>query len=125
MKTSVFPTILLIIATVAISYLAYDMAHSHSDTNEIIVGVGTFFSILLTLGCLLGMSLKDSRLNINMKAWSCVACIVMAAVNICFAAFGVTMPYYVIVIALLMVIHLWVIYKLVSKQKEKAETLER
>ena len=125
MKTSVFFTILLIIATVAISYLAYDMAHSHSDTNEIIVGVGTFFSILLTLGCLLGMSLKDSRLNINMKAWSCVACIVMAAVNICFAAFGVTMPYYVIVIALLMVIHLWVIYKLVSKQKEKAETLER
>ena len=125
MKTSVFSTILLIIATVAISYLAYDMAHSHSDTNEIIVGVGTFFSILLTLGCLLGMSLKDSRLNINMKAWSCVACIVMAAVNICFAAFGVTMPYYVIVIALLMVIHLWVIYKLVSKQKEKAETLER
>ena len=109
----------------AISYLAYDMAHSHSDTNEIIVGVGTFFSILLTLGCLLGMSLKDSRLNINMKAWSCVACIVMAAVNICFAAVGVTMPYYVIVIALLMVIHLWVIYKLVSKQKEKAETLER
>lgn len=125
MKISVFSTILLIIATVAISYLAYDMAHSHSDTNEIIVGVGTFFSILLTLGCLLGMSLKDSRLNINMKAWSCVACIVMAAVNICFAAFGVTMPYYVIVIALLMVIHLWVIYKLVSKQKEKAETLER
>lgn len=116
MKISLFPTLLLIIATVAISYLAYDMAHTNSDPNEIIVGVGTGVSILMTLGCLLGMSLKDSRLNINMKAWSSVAFIIMAAVNLCFAVFGVTMPYYAIVIVLLMVIHLWVVYKLIIEQ---------
>lgn len=126
MKISLFPTLLLIIATVAISYLAYDMAHTHSDPNEIIVGVGTGVSILMTLGCLLGMSLKDSRLNINMKAWSSVAFVFMAAVNLCFAAFDVTMPYYAIVIALLIVVHLWVVYKLVIEQKkEEAEALER
>lgn len=113
MKFSVFPTILLIIATVAIGYLAYDMAHTHSDSNEIIVGIGTGLSVLLTLGCVMGISLKNSRMNINMKAWSGVAFVVMAVVNLYYAGFGVSMPYYVIVIALLWVIHLWVVYKLV------------
>lgn len=129
MKVSVFPTILLIIATVAIGYLAYDMAHTHSDPNATIVGVGTGISILITLGCLLGLSLKDSHLNINMKAWSCVAFVVIAMVNLCYAGFGVSLPYYIIVIALLLVIHLWVVYKLVleikNNSKEKAEALER
>lgn len=119
MKISVFPTILLIIATVAIGYLAYDMAYTHSDPNEIIVGVGTGISILMTLGCLLSLSLKDSRLNINMKSWSGVAFVVMTIVNLCYAGFGVSMPYYIIVIALLLVIHLWVVYKLVLEQKNK------
>ena len=119
MKISVFPTLLLIIATIAIGYLAYDMAHTHSDPNEIIVGVGTGVSILMTLGCFLSLSLKDSRLNINMKAWSGVAFIVVAVVNLCFAGFRVSMPYYVITIALLLVIHLWVVYKLILEQKNK------
>lgn len=113
MKISVFPTLLLIIATVAIGYLAYDMAHSHADPNELLVGIGTGLSVLLTLGCVIGISLKNSRMNINMKAWSGVAFLVLIVVNLCFAGFGVSMPYYLIVISLLLVIHLWVIYKLV------------
>ncbi len=96
----------------AVGYLAYDMAHTHSDTNDIIVGVGTGISILLTLGCVIGISLKDSRININMKAWSGVAFIVLIVVNLCFAGFGVAMPYYIITIALLLVIHLLVVYQL-------------
>ena len=113
MKISVFPTLLLIIVVVAVGYLAYDMAHTHSDPNDIIVGVGTGISILLTLGCVIGISLKDSRMNINMKAWSGVACIVVIVTNLLFAGFGVAMPYYLIVVSLLLVIHQWVIYKLV------------
>lgn len=112
MKISVFPTLLLIIVTVAVGYLAYDMAHTHSDPNDIIVGVGTGISILLTLGCVIGISLKDSRMNINMKAWSGVVCIVVIVTNLCFAGFGVAMPYYIIAIALLLVIHLLVVYQL-------------
>ena len=118
MKISLLPTILLIIATVAISYLTYDLAHNRSDSNDVIVGIGTGISILLTLGCLIGMSLKDKRLNINMKAWSSVTFLIIIVVNICFAFFGVTMPYYLILLALLMVMHSWVIYKLVREQKK-------
>lgn len=115
MKISVFPTLLLIIVVVAIGYLAYDMAHSRADTNELLVGIGTGMSVLLTLGCVIGISLKNSRMNINMKAWSGVASLVMIVMNLCFAGFGVAMPYYLIVMSLLLVIHLWVIYKLVEQ----------
>ena len=113
MKISIFPTLLLIVVVVAIGYLAYDMAHSRADANELLVGIGTGLSVLLTLGCVIGISLKNSRMNINMKAWSGAAFLVVLVVNLCFAGFGVAMPYYLIVISLLLVIHLWVIYKLV------------
>ncbi len=112
MKTSVFPTLLLLIVTAAIGYLAYHMANSNADVNDIVVGIGTAVSILLTLGCVMGISLLDSRMNVNMKAWSISAFIVMIIVNLCFAGFGVSMPYYVIVLALTLVIHLWVVWKL-------------
>lgn len=119
MKVSVFPTLLAFIASAAIGYLAYDMAHTDSDPNELIVGLGTGFSILLTLGCVLGISLKENRTNINMKAWSIMSFIILTAINISFAGFGVSMPYYVIVIVLLLVIHIWVVYKLALEQKYK------
>ena len=112
MKISVFPTLLLIIVVVAIGYLAYDMTHSRADASELLVGIVTGFSVLLTLGCVIGISLKNSRMNINMKAWSIAAFVVMTIVNLCFAGFGVSMPYYIIVLALLLVIHLWVVWKL-------------
>ncbi len=112
MKISAFPTLLLLIVAVAIGCLAYDIACTKADPNDIIVGVGTGFSILLTLGCVLGVSMEDGRKNVNMKAWSIIAFIIVVVINLCFALFGVTMPYYVIVLALMLVFHLWVVWKL-------------
>lgn len=117
MKINIFPVILLVIATAAISYLAYHVAYSNSDTNDIVVGIGTGLSVLHTLGCLIGISLKDARQNVNLKAWAIAAFVIMTATNFCFAGFGVSMPYYIIVIALVIVIHLWVVYKLVLENK--------
>ena len=116
MKISAFPTLLMLIASAAIAYLAFDMASD--GKNAIVVGIGTGISVLLTLGCLVGMSMKDHRLNINLKAWSGVAFLLMLVINLCFAEFGVSMPYYVIIIILLLVIHLWVVYKLVLEQNK-------
>lgn len=112
MKISVFPTLLLLIATAAIGFLAYHIAKSNTDPNDIVVGIGTGVSILLTLGCVLGVTMEDGRKNVNLKAWSITAFIVVTIVNLCFAVFGVSMPYYVIVLALTLVIHLWVVWKL-------------
>ncbi len=94
------------------SYLAYDIANSKADPNDIVVGIGTGVSILLTLGCVLGVSIEDGRKNVNLKAWSITAFIVVTIINLCFAVIGVSMPYYLIVLALTLVIHLWVVWKL-------------
>lgn len=112
MKISVFPTLLLLIVVAALGYLAYHLADSKADPNDIVVGIGTGVSILLTLGCVLGVSIENGRMNVNLKAWSITAFIIVVVINLCFAFFGVTMPYYVIVLALTLVIHLWVVWKL-------------
>ncbi len=111
MKFSVFPILLLLIVTAALGYLAFHIANSNADTNDVVVGVGTCISVLLTLGCVLGVSIENGRMNVNMKAWSITAFIVLVIINLCYAGFGVTMPYYIIVLALLLVIHLWVVWK--------------
>lgn len=117
MKISVFPLLLLLIATAAISYLAYHLAHSNADPNDIVAAIGTCVSVLLTLGCVLGISMEDGRMNVNMKVWSISTFIVVSIINLCFAGFGVSMPYYVIVLALFLVIHLWVMWKLSEIKK--------
>ncbi|MBO6252549.1 MAG: hypothetical protein J6O49_02695, partial [Bacteroidaceae bacterium] len=90
MKISVFPLLLLLIATAAISYLAYHLAHSNADPNDIVAAIGTCVSVLLTLGCVLGISMEDGRMNVNMKVWSISTFIVVSIINLCFAGFGVS-----------------------------------
>ena len=112
MKISVFPMVLLLIVAFTIGYLAYHLANSNSDINDMVVGVGTGISVLPTLGCVLGVSMEEDRKNVNMKAWSIMAFLIVLIVNFCYAGFGVSMPYYIIVLALCLVIHLWVVWKL-------------
>ena len=112
MKISVFPALLTLIVLFAIGYLAYHLANSNSDANDWIVGIGTGISVLLTLDCVMGLSLNEAHMNVNLKAWSVSAFVIMTIINLCFAGFGVSMPYYVIVLALLLVIHFWVVWKL-------------
>ena len=47
MKLSVFPALLTLIVTLAIGYLAYHLANSNSDANDLIVGIGTGISVFL------------------------------------------------------------------------------
>lgn len=110
MKVSVFPTLLTLIVAAAIGYLSYDMAHKDSDPNALLVGVGTFLSIAITLGCVLGLNIKNGRMSVNLKVSSIVAFIVLVITNLCYAGFGVSMPYYVIVLTLLIIVHLWLVW---------------
>ena len=80
MKISFFPVVLLVIATIAISYLAYHVANNNTDTNDVVVGIGSGVSILLTLGCVLGLSLENDRQNVNLRAWGIIAFIFIISV---------------------------------------------
>lgn len=77
MKISVFPALLTLIVLLALGYFAYHLANSNSDANDLIVGIGTGISVLLTLGCVMGLSLNEGRMNANLKAWSAAAFVVI------------------------------------------------
>lgn len=112
MKISAFPALLSLIVAAALGYLAEHISHSNGDSGHIVVGVGTGLTVLATLICLMAVQLENEKMTINMKTWSAVALIVMTIVNYCFAFWGVAQPYYVIILALFLVFHLWMVWKM-------------
>lgn len=112
MKISAFPALLSFIVAIALGYLAGHISYSHGDSGHIIVGIGTGVTIFATLACLLSVKLENERMTVNMKTWSSIALIVMILVNYCFAFWGAAQPYYVIILALCLVLHLWMVWKL-------------
>lgn len=114
MKISYFYLLLSFIAMASIGYLAYHIANTNNDHNDVIVGIGTAICVIATLGTGLSLSLENSRMNVNMKVLCILAFIILMVVNFCFAGFGVSMPYYVIIVGLLLIIFAGVIKKILE-----------
>ena len=117
MKISYFYLLLSFIAMAIIGYWAFYIANSNNDHNDVVVGIGTAISVILTLGAGLGFSLEDSRVNVNMKVLCVVAFLAFMIVNFCYAGFGVSMPYYVIVVGLLLILFIG-LFKKISDIRE-------
>ena len=112
MKISVFPFLLSFIVAAALGYLAEHISFSNGDSGHIVVGIGTGLTVLATLAFIMAVKLENERMNVNMKTWSAVALILMLIVNFCFAFFGVAQPYYIIILVLFLVFHLWMVWKM-------------
>ena len=112
MKISVFPLLLSIIVAAALGYLAEHISFSNGDSGHIVVGVGTGLTVLATLAFIMAVKLENEKTNVNMKTWSNIALIAIIIVNFCFAFFGVAQPYYIIILALFLVLHLWMVWKM-------------
>lgn len=112
MKISAFPFLLSFIVAAALAYLAGHISYSHGDPDYMVVGFGTGLTVLATLACLMAVKYENPKMNVNMKTWSAIALILMIIVNYCFAFFGVAQPYYIIILALFLVFHLWMVWKM-------------
>lgn len=108
MKISWFYTFLTLIVAAALAWLAYDMANNEKNDLNILVAIGTGITVLITLGGAIALKLENTRVSINQRVWSGVMFVVMLIANFCFAGFGVKMPWYPVVLACLLVIHLGV-----------------
>lgn len=108
MKISWFYAFLSLIVAVALAWLAYDIANDEKDNLDILVAIGTGLTILITLGGAIALKLENTRVSINQRVWSGVMFVVILVANFCFAGFGVKMPWYPVIIACLLVIHLGV-----------------
>lgn len=112
MKISYFNLFLSVITMTIIGYLAYYIAHTNNDHNDIVVGIGTAISVIATLGAGISISHESSRVNVNMMVLCFVAFILLMIVNFFYAVFGVVMPYYVIVNGLLLIIFVGIFKKM-------------
>lgn len=108
MKISWFYAFLSLLVAVALAWLAYDIANDEKNNLDILVAIGTAITVLMTLGGAIALRLENTRVSINQRVWSGVMFVVMLIANFCFAGFGVKMPWYPVIIACLLVIHLGV-----------------
>lgn len=108
MKVSWFYAFLSLVVAAALAWLAYDMANDEKNNLDTLVAIVTGITLLMTLGGALALRLENTRVSINQRVWSGVMFVVMLIANFCFAGFGVKMPWYPVIIACLLVIHLGV-----------------
>lgn len=108
MKIFWFYAFLSLIVAAALAWLAYDIANDEKDNLDILVAIGTAITILITLGGAVALRLENTRVSINQRVWSGIMFVVMLVANLCFAGFGVKMPWYPVIMACLLVLHLGV-----------------
>ena len=67
MKISVFSALLSLILTAALSYLTYHIAKE--DENNVLLLIGTFFSVLSTLALNMSVKFDNPKMGLNIKVW--------------------------------------------------------
>lgn len=106
MKVSLFPAVLSLIVAIMLAWLVYDIAYDEHSKLDIYVAIGTAISVILTLGTAMAIKLEKAKVGLNLRVWSGLMFVVMVISNLCYARFGVKMPWYVVVTACLLVIYL-------------------
>ncbi len=111
---NLFPAALALIVALVLGYLAYYLADARHDDNSILVTVGTIISTALTLGTAMAVRPENERIGVNLRVLATMMFIATLACNLGFAAFGVAMPFYLVLIVLLLVVFLSVAWKLIN-----------
>jgi hypothetical protein len=110
MKIQLIPALLSLIVALALAYLVYDIAKE--DSNQVLLAIGTAVSILLTLGMALGGKTENAKVGVSIKAWSIFAFVLSLIINFLFAWIGVNVALYIAILAVFLVAHLWITWKL-------------
>ena len=110
MKISVFSALLSLILTAALSYLTYHIAKE--DENNVLLLIGTFFSVLSTLALNMSVKFDNHKIGLNIKVWCTIMFFVLFIVNFCFAWLGVNVTYYIIIMTFILVVHLFIVSKM-------------
>ena len=110
MKVNIFLTIISVVLAVLIGYLAFNVAESKN--NDIIYGIGSTVCFIATLVPTMGVQYESGRLGANLRVLSALFFMVFLIVHFSFAAFGGSMPYYIITNGILLMIYLSIFYRM-------------
>ena len=106
MRITWLSVVLSLIVAVVLAWLAYDIAYDEQTDSDVYVAIGTFVSVVLTLGLAMADKPANMKIGTNLKVWCGLMFVVMLIANFSFAFWGVKMPWYVVVTTCLLVLHI-------------------
>lgn len=108
MKVNIFFICIGTLIALLLGYLAFYVAEDKE--NDVICGVCSALCFICTLIPILGISHKSTRISINLRVLSVVFFLLFVVSHFYFAVYGVRMPYYVIVNALILLVYMAIYY---------------
>ena len=112
MRVNTFLIIISLFMAAFTGYLTYSIAEGKS--HDVICGICSFICYIATLIPILGINYNSNRMGVNIRIMSICAFVVFLISHLCFAAYGITMPYYIIVNGLILMIYLALLYKMLE-----------
>lgn len=112
MKFSIFPAILAVAMSAALSYLAYTLNDQYDYCW--VITAGSFIGFVSTLIPSMAISTPNGRAATNIKTLSGLMFAVMMLIASLFTLFGVNVPFYIIAISLVIIGNLYYIWKIVK-----------
>lgn len=103
-------TIISLAFAALIAYLAYNTAEGKD--NDTLCGIASGVCFIATLLPVVGLQYESGRLGTNIRIVSVLFFIIFLISHFCFAGFGITMPSYVIVNGLILLIFVAIFYKM-------------
>lgn len=110
MKANVFMTVIAVLLGALLGYWAYDVAEG--EPNDVMCGIATAVCLAATLIPTMGLRYGSRRMGVNIRLVSAMFFVLFLVSHFLFAAFGVRMPYYLLVNGLLLLVYLAVFYKM-------------
>ncbi len=103
-------SLLAILLSALLGFWVYSVAKG--DDNDIVAGIISFICFVAVLNPIMGMHYSTSRLGVNIRVLSVIVFLIFAGVNFLYAAYGVSIPSYIIVTGIILVIYLAIFYKM-------------
>lgn len=110
MKINIVTAILAVLIAGLIAYMVYYIASGHE--NDILCGILSFVCLASTLIPMVSLRHEEKRLTVNLKVISSLGFIILFLLNLGFATFGVVMPYYLVIVGVLLIVYVLAYYKL-------------
>jgi hypothetical protein len=109
MKFNVIP---FVIALFLSALLAYGLYSISSDTNKLLLSIGSFVFFIMTLGFMIGIGFDSGRTATNAKIVAGVLFLTFLIVNSVFSITGFSIPTYLITNGILLSVYLLIEYSL-------------
>ena len=113
MKVNIVYTCIGTLIALLLAYWAFDIAKGNE--NDVVCGVGSAVCFMGTLIPMLGIGHESSRISVNLRVLAAVFFLIFVVSYFCFAIFGVRMPYYLLVNAIILLIFIAIYYGIGKK----------